>query len=110
MTNESRLMDILCAPIVSEKSNRLYEEDNVLVFRVLKDATKAEIKEASEKNLNVKVVDVHTINMQGKVRRGRFGMGKRSDWKKAYVKVTPESKVDLEALAKSAAEENKESK
>ncbi len=107
MTNESRLMDILCGPIVSEKSNRLFDGNDVMSFKVLKDATKAEIKEACEKCLNVKVLDVHTVSMHGKVRRGRFGMGKRSDWKKAYVKVTPDSKTDLEALAKSAAEENK---
>ena len=83
--SEARLMNILRAPVISEKSSAAQQDKNTLVFKVLKDATKDEIKAAVETLFNVKVEAVRTLNFQGKVRRTARGFGKRSDWKKAYV-------------------------
>ena len=103
--SEARLMNILRAPVISEKSTAANEKDT-LVFKVLKDATKEEIKAAVEKIFNVQVVAVRTLNFQGKVRRTARGFGKRSDWKKAYVTLPAGTSVDFE----SAVQASKESK
>ena len=99
MIANARLMNILRAPIVSEKSNLLVEKNNTAVFKVLPNATKDEIKAAVEKLFNVKVVAVRTLNMHGKVRRTAHGMGKRSDWKKAYVTLAKGETFNLTATA-----------
>ena len=103
--SQARLYDILQAPVISEKSTAANEKDT-LVFKVLKDATKEEIKAAVEKIFNVQVVAVRTLNFQGKVRRTARGFGKRSDWKKAYVTLPAGTSVDFE----SAVQASKESK
>lgn len=87
MANQSRLMNILRAPVISEKGNLTAEKNNTYAFKVLPDANKFEIKKAVETIFGVEVVSVHTVNVQGKARRSAHGMGRRSDWKKAYVKV-----------------------
>ena len=103
--SQARIYDILQAPVISEKSTAANEKDT-LVFKVLKDATKEEIKAAVEKIFNVQVVAVRTLNFQGKVRRTARGFGKRSDWKKAYVTLPAGTSVDFE----SAVQAGKESK
>ena len=103
--SQARIYDILQAPVISEKSTAANEKDT-LVFKVLKDATKEEIKAAVEKIFNVQVVAVRTLNFQGKVRRTARGFGKRSDWKKAYVTLPAGTSVDFE----SAMQASKESK
>ena len=103
--SQARIYDILQAPVISEKSTAANEKDT-LVFKVLKDATKEEIKAAVEKIFNVQVVAVRTLNFQGKVRRTARGFGKRSDWKKAYVTLPEGTQFDVEE----AAQVNKESK
>ena len=103
--SQARIYDILQAPVISEKSTAANEKDT-LVFKVLKDATKEEIKVAVEKIFNVQVVAVRTLNFQGKVRRTARGFGKRSDWKKAYVTLPAGTSVDFE----SAVQASKESK
>ncbi|MCI6905709.1 MAG: 50S ribosomal protein L23 [Succinatimonas sp.] len=103
--SQARIYDILQAPVISEKSTAANEKDT-LVFKVLKDATKEEIKAAVEKIFNVQVVAVRTLNFQGKVRRTARGFGKRSDWKKAYVTLPAGTSVDFE----SAVQASKESK
>ena len=103
--SQARIYDILQAPVISEKSTAANEKDT-LVFKVLKDATKEEIKAAVEKIFNVQVVAVRTLNSQGKVRRTARGFGKRSDWKKAYVTLPAGTSVDFE----SAVQASKESK
>ncbi|MBQ9274125.1 MAG: 50S ribosomal protein L23 [Succinivibrio sp.] len=105
MTSESRLMKILISPVMSEKSH-YYSEHGVSVFKVLKDATKDEIKAAVERIFNVKVDAVRTLNFQGKTRRSAHGIGRRSDWKKAYVTVQGGKTIDVEQA--SAADVNKE--
>jgi large subunit ribosomal protein L23 len=83
--------DIIIKPIITERS-MADAEVKKFTFKVDKRANKIEIKEAVEKIFEVKVEKVNTLNMKGKLKRtGRF-VGRRSDWKKAIVKLTPESK------------------
>lgn len=105
--SEARLMNILRAPVISEKSSAAQQDMNTLVFKVLKDATKDEIKAAVETLFNVKVEAVRTLNFQGKVRRTARGFGKRSDWKKAYVTLPEGTQLDIEDASQQT---NKESK
>lgn len=104
---EARLMNILTAPVISEKSTGA-QANNTVVFKVLPDATKLEIKAAVEKIFNVKVASVHTANMPGKSRRTVHGIGKRSDWKKAYVTLPEGTEIDFETVG--SQDEKKESK
>ena len=83
--NQERIMKVLVAPIVSEKSTRLADENRQFVFRVVKDASKPEVRKAVELMFDVKVDAVQTANVRGKTKRFGQSMGKRSDWKKAYV-------------------------
>lgn len=77
--------DVLRRPVISEKSTLVKEIENSVVFEVLKDATKAQIKRAVEEAFNVKVVGVRTSVVRGKnARVGRF-TGRKRSWKKAYV-------------------------
>ena len=105
--SEARLMNILRAPVITEKSSAAQQDKNTLVFKVLKDATKDEIKAAVETLFNVKVEAVRTLNFQGKVRRTARGFGKRSDWKKAYVTLPEGTQLDIEDASQQT---NKESK
>jgi large subunit ribosomal protein L23 len=83
--------DILLAPVISEKSYALLEE-NKYTFLVHPDANKTAIKIAVEKVFGVKVVNVNTINRQGKRKRTRTGYGKRKDTRRAIVTLSAESK------------------
>lgn len=83
--NQERIFQVLLAPHVSEKATIVADKNRQFVFKVRPDATKLEIKKAVEQLFEVKVDSVNTTNVQGKVKRfGRF-VGRRSDWKKAYV-------------------------
>ena len=86
--------DILLAPIVSEKSYGLLDE-NKYTFLVAPDANKTEIKIAVEKVFGVKVIGVNTLNRQGKRKRTRFGFGKRKDTKRAIVSVAEGQRIDI---------------
>jgi large subunit ribosomal protein L23 len=86
--------DILIAPVVSEKSYGLLDQ-NKYTFIVAPDANKTEIKIAVEKVFNVKVVSVNTLNREGKSLRTRFGIGKRKDTKRAIVKVAAGQRIDI---------------
>lgn len=83
--SQERLMKVLLEPHVSEKSTNVAEQANQVVFKVVPDATKEEIKQAVEKMFEVSVEGVQVVNVKGKNKRSRFGNGKRKDWKKAYV-------------------------
>ncbi len=83
--NQERLMKVLVGPLVSEKSARLADAANQFGFKVVTDATKPEIRAAVEKLFSVKVTNVQVANMKGKRKRFGQSIGKRSDWKKAYV-------------------------
>ena len=85
------LMNVLIGPYVSEKQARISERDNAFVFRVRRDATKPDIKAAVELMFEVKVADV---NVAGKQKRFGQRLGRRQDWKKAYVRLAPGQKID----------------
>jgi large subunit ribosomal protein L23 len=87
--------DIILAPVISEKSFSLVD-DNVYTFLVHPDSNKTQIKIAIEKIFSVKVAAVNTANRRGKLRRTRSGYGKRKNTKRAIVTLTPGSKsIDL---------------
>ena len=93
--NQERIYKVLLGPHVSEKSAMSAEASNQVVFRVLPSATKLEIKNAVEKLFKVDVVDVRTVNMKGKVKRNRFGLSKKPNWKKAYVSLVQGQDIDF---------------
>ena|SRR5699024_6404626 len=95
MISEERLLQVLRAPHVSEKSTLAMENQNTLVLKVAKNATKREIKAAVEKLFEVKVNTVNTLVMKGKVKRTGQRIGRRSDWKKAYVTLAEGQNLDL---------------
>ena len=83
--NQDRLMKVLLAPVVSEKATMMAEKNNQVAFRVIQDATKAEVKAAVELLFKVEVQAVNMINIAGKQKRfGRF-MGRRNNTRTAYV-------------------------
>jgi large subunit ribosomal protein L23 len=89
-----KLTDVIRRPLVTEKTSVLREQvGQSLVFHVASAATKIEVKQAIEKLLGAKVASVRTASMHGKVKRqGKFS-GRRSDWKKAYVRLKDGEKV-----------------
>ena len=95
MIREERLLKVLKAPHISEKSTMVAEKLNTIVFKVATDASKAEIKAAVEKLFEVKVEAVRTLNVMGKTKRTGARVGKRSDWKKAYVTLVPGQDIDF---------------
>ena len=86
--------DVLLAPVVSEKSYALLDE-NKYTFLVRKDSNKTEIKIAVEKVFNVKVTGVNTLNRSGKRKRTRYGWGSRVDTKRAIVSVADGQRIDI---------------
>jgi large subunit ribosomal protein L23 len=87
--------DIVLRPIITEKSSNAKETNNQYVFEVARDANKIEIARAVEQLFKVTVVAVRVMNMEGKKRRlGKFA-GKRSDWRKAIVKVSSKDKISF---------------
>jgi large subunit ribosomal protein L23 len=94
---DQRLMQVLLAPTVSEKSTFVGEKYNQVIFRVTQDATKPEIKAAVELLFKVKVKGVQVSNVKGKEKRfGKF-MGRRRNWKKAYVSLMPGQEINFQA-------------
>ena len=83
--DEGRLMQVLVAPIVSEKGTLAAEKNNTMLFKVLQDATKPEIKAAVELLFNVKVSAVNVLNQKGKAKRFGKTVGRRDHVRKAYV-------------------------
>jgi len=83
--DEGRLANVLVAPIISEKATRVGERQNQVLFKVLRDATKPEIKAAVELMFKVEVDSVSTVNQKGKVKRFGRSTGRRDHVKKAYV-------------------------
>ena len=93
--NTERLMQVLLAPIVSEKSTMVAEKHNQVGFRVLQDATKPEIKAAVELLFKVEVESVQVLNQKGKAKRhGRF-LGRRRNVRKAYVSLKPGQEINF---------------
>jgi large subunit ribosomal protein L23 len=93
--NEIRVMKILLGPHITEKAAIVGESSNQYVFRVAKDATKPEVKQAVEKLFEVEVDAVRVTNVKGKTKRTGARMGRRVDWKKAYVRVKAGQTIDF---------------
>jgi len=94
---EERLLQVILAPVISEKATMLADKREQVIFRVATSATKPEIKAAVELLFKVQVKDVQVAIVKGKSKRfGRF-MGKRSDWKKAYVCLKPGQELNFAA-------------
>jgi len=92
-----RLMNVVLAPVVSEKSTFVADKNRQYVFRVADRATKPEIKAAIELMFKTKVEDVTVLNVRGKERRfGRFS-GRRRNWKKAYVRLAAGQEINFAA-------------
>ncbi|PIE01530.1 MAG: 50S ribosomal protein L23 [Acidobacteria bacterium] len=87
----TRMNKILKAPLLTEKGMYVKEHDNVHIFEVDRAATKQEIRAAVEREFDVKVTDVKTVNVKGKTKRVGRHLGKKADFKKAYVTVAPGS-------------------
>ena len=97
--NQERVFKVLVGPHVSEKATVLADGKSQFVFKVAVDATKLEIKKAVESLFNVKVAAVNTVNVLGKSKRTARGVGKRNDWKKAYIALQPGQDIDFASSA-----------
>jgi len=93
--NQERIYKILLGPVVSEKAAGVGESANQVVFKVAADATKLEIKNAVQALFDAKVEQVRVLNVKGKTKRTRHGLGRRSDWKKAYVRLEQGQDIDF---------------
>ena len=93
--NQERLYTVLLEPHFSEKVSGLSEKHNQYGFKVAKDATKPEIKEAVETLFKVTVEGVTTANVKGKVKKTARGMSRKKNWKKAYVRVAQGQEIDF---------------
>ncbi|HSW70703.1 MAG TPA: 50S ribosomal protein L23 [Gammaproteobacteria bacterium] len=90
-----RLLEIIIAPHISEKTSRATEKHQVYTFKVAVNAAKPEIKQAIEKLFNTKVEAVRTVTVKPKTRRFRGVEGSKKKWKKAYVTLAEGQKIDL---------------
>jgi large subunit ribosomal protein L23 len=97
--DEGRLAQVLVAPIVSEKATRVGEKQNQVMFKVLRDATKPEIKAAVELMFKVEVAAVSTLNQKGKSKRFGRTIGRRDHVKKAYVALKPGQELNFSGEA-----------
>jgi large subunit ribosomal protein L23 len=93
--NQERLMKVLLSPLVSEKSAIAAEQNNQYVFKVSRDSTKPEIKQAVELLFDVEVDAVQVSNVKGKTKRFGATQGRRGDWKKAYVTLKSGQEIDF---------------
>ena len=92
--SQERMYDIVRSPVITEKAT-LVSEHNQVVFRVPMDATKPEIRAAVEGLFGVKVDGVNTIRQTGKTKRWRGQIGRRSDYKKALVRLAEGESIDI---------------
>ena len=93
--NQERLFKVLLGPHITEKAASASGSATQVAFKVATDASKLEVKKAVEKLFEVKVEGVRVINVKGKTRRTKTGIGKRSDWKKAYVRLAEGQDIDF---------------
>ena len=95
--NQERLLQVLLAPVVSEKSTYVADKNEQVIFRVAPDASKPEIKAAVELLFKVEVDSVQVMNVKGKVKRFGRSMGRRRNWKKAYICLKPGQEINFAA-------------
>ena len=97
--DEGRLMQVLVAPIVSEKATMVADKTNAVTFKVLQNATKPEIKAAVELMFKVEVKGVSVVNTQGKTKRFGRSVGRRDNVRKAYVTLKAGQELNLSGEA-----------
>jgi large subunit ribosomal protein L23 len=97
--DEGRLMQVLIAPIVSEKATQVADKSNAVTFKVLQDATKPEIKAAVELMFKVQVKGVSVVNTKGKTKRFGRSVGRRDNVRKAYVMLQPGQELNFSGEA-----------
>ena len=97
--DEGRLSQVLVAPIISEKATRIGEKLNQVLFKVLRDATKPEIKAAVELMFKVEVAEVNTTIQKGKVKKFGRSIGRRDHVKKAFVSLKPGQELNFSGEA-----------
>jgi len=94
--NQERMLTIVLGPHISEKSSLISEVNNQVTFKVAKDATKPEIKQAIERLFNVEVKEVQVLNVKGKRKRSARGKVRtRPSWKKAYIRLEQGHEIDF---------------
>jgi large subunit ribosomal protein L23 len=97
--NQERMYKILLGAHISEKATVIADEANQFAFKVARDATRPEIKEAVEKIYGVSVKNVTVLNVKGKVKRTQRGISKKPSWKKAYVRLDDGHDIDFSTTA-----------
>lgn len=93
--NQQRLMQVLLAPQISEKATYIADKNGQIIFRVIADASKPEVKAAVELLFKVIVKSVRIANIKGKQKRFGRGTGVRKSWKKAYVNLMPGQEINF---------------
>ena len=93
--NNERLYNVILGAHISEKASVIADEVNQFAFKVAKDATAPEIKEAVEKIYDVEVKKVSVMNVKGKVKRNMRGISRKPSWKKAYVSLAAGNDIDF---------------
>jgi large subunit ribosomal protein L23 len=93
--NQERVFQVLVGPHASEKAAIVADASNQYVFKVALDASKSEIKKSVEQLFKVKVSEVNTLRVKGKVKRAKNGFSTKSTWKKAYVKLEQGHDIDF---------------
>ena len=96
--SKEKLYTLIKSPIITEQTAQLGETLKQVVFKVDISANKKEIKKAVEKLFNVEVIKVTTSVVKGKTKRNRFGLYKKSDYKKAFVSISEESEIQFEGI------------
>ena len=96
--DKEKLYTLIKSPIITEQTAQLGEKINQVVFKVELNANKREIKQAVEKLFKVEVVKVTTLIVKGKRKRNRFGIYKKSNYKKAFVSLSKDSDIQFEGI------------
>ena len=94
---QDRLLQVILAPQITEKATHIADKHQQIAFKVRTDATKLEIKAAVDLVFKVEVEGVTVVNVQGKSKRAGRVMGRRKDWKKAYVSLKPGQEINFAA-------------
>ena len=95
--SQERLLQVLLAPQISEKATFIADKNEQVVFKVASDATKPEVKAAVEMLFKVEVESVNVANVKGKTKRFGQMMGRRKNWKKAFVSLKPGQEINFAA-------------
>ncbi|RLA43977.1 MAG: 50S ribosomal protein L23 [Gammaproteobacteria bacterium] len=96
--NQERVFQVLLGPHVSEKAAIVGDASNQYVFKVAVDATKLEIRKSVEQLFKVKVNNVTTLKVKGKVKRNKYGFSTKPTWKKAYVRLEQGQDIDFASV------------